>query len=98
MKKYQNHLFDNPKNVRWTIRLLIAICAVLFGLDFILHRHSVHPMDGVGGFYAIYGFVGCVVLVFIAKWLRKILMRPEDYYQADQLTRQPPQRHDDVRS
>jgi hypothetical protein len=31
------------------------------------------------GFY-IYGFVACVVLVVIAKEMRKVLMRKEDYY------------------
>jgi hypothetical protein len=32
------------------------------------------------GFYAIYGFVACVLLVVIAKELRKLLMRDENYY------------------
>jgi hypothetical protein len=32
------------------------------------------------GFYGWYGFVGCVGLVLVAKALRVILKRPEDYY------------------
>ena len=28
----------------------------------------------------LYGFVACVFLVLMAKLLRRILMRPEDYY------------------
>ena len=34
-------------------------------------------------FYPVYGFVGCVVLVLVAKWMRSFLMRPEDYYDED---------------
>ena len=31
-------------------------------------------------FYCLYGFAACVILVLLATQLRKILMRPEDYY------------------
>lgn len=79
--KQQKHLFDNPKNVTLLIRVLTGCCVVLFVLDFILHRHSVHPMEWIPGFYPVYGFIGCVVLVVIAKWMRNIIMRSEDYYQ-----------------
>ena len=49
-------------------------------LDFLVHRHVEHPWEGLFGFYAFYGFVACVVLVLIAKEMRKILMRKDDYY------------------
>ncbi len=86
MKK--QHLFDEPKNVSRLIRILLAICFVLFALDFILHRHSYHPLESIPGFYPIYGFIGCVLLVVIAKWLRTLLMRPEDYYCQKDLSHQ----------
>jgi hypothetical protein len=59
---------------------LVARCIATIGADFVYHRHIVHPWEGVWGFYAIYGFVACVVLVLVAKELRKLLMRAEDYY------------------
>lgn len=34
----------------------------------------------IPGFYCLYGFVACTVLVICATQLRKILMRREDYY------------------
>jgi hypothetical protein len=37
----------------------------------------------VWGFYAIYGFVACVILVLVAKEMRKLVMRDEDYYDDD---------------
>jgi hypothetical protein len=35
----------------------------------------------VYGFYAIYGFVACVVLVVVATAMRRLVMRAEDYYE-----------------
>jgi len=52
----------------------------LLVIDFLYHRHSMHPWDSWWGFYAGYGFLGCVLLVLIAKLLRKLVKRPEDYY------------------
>jgi Ca2+/Na+ antiporter len=76
-KKY---LFDNPKNVKLLIRALYVSCFVLFAMDLVIHRHTVHPWESFIGFYAIYGFLACVILVLLARELRKVVMRDEDYY------------------
>jgi len=35
-------------------------------------------------FFAIFGFLGCVLIIFFAKSLGKhLLQKPEDYYDAD---------------
>ena len=49
-------------------------------LDFVVHRHVDHPWEAAWGFYCIYGFVACVLLVLVAKEMRKVIMRKEDYY------------------
>lgn len=77
------HIFDKPQNVRRVLWALVAVCIVTIGADFVYHRHVVHPWEGVWGFYAFYGFVACVVLVLVAKEMRKLLMRAEDYYNRD---------------
>ena len=79
----KQHLFDKPRNVSRLLTMLYIICALLFILDFILHRHVTHRWDELTGFYAIFGFVACVALVLIAAQLRKILKRKEDYYHVD---------------
>lgn len=76
-KKY---LFDNPKNVKLLIRSLYVCCFVLFAMDLVIDRHIYHPWESFTGFYAIYGCLACVVLVMIAREMRKIVMRDEDYY------------------
>jgi len=79
------HIFDDPRNVKRVIGGLVVVCVVLIALDLVLHRHpsfspGSFPAEGWFGFYAIYGFVACVLLVLVAKEMRKLLMRGEDYY------------------
>lgn len=76
----EKHIWDDPRNVKRFLWVIYAICAGLVIADFIVHRHLVHPWEGLPGFYAIYGWVACVTLVLVAKQLRKILIRAEDYY------------------
>ena len=86
----RRHVFDNPRNVKRVLWSLYAACAFWFLLDLVdivlglLHagqlRHAERSWEGFTGFYAIYGFVACGLLVLIAKELRKVLMRDEDYY------------------
>ena len=73
---------DRPANQRRVRRVFYALCAVLLGLEVVLHRHAVHAWEGAFGFYAIFGFVACVALVLAAKQMRRVLMRREDYYEA----------------
>ena len=79
-KDEKTYLFDNPRNVSRLMSGFYIICGVLLVADFIVHRHTVHPWEHIPGFYAIYGFVACVLLVVVAKEMRKLLMRKEDYY------------------
>ncbi len=80
LAKHQRHLFDEPKNVRRLVHGLVAACIVLVLLDGVVHRHLDHPWESLFGFYAFYGFTACVVLVLLAKEMRKLVMRAEDTY------------------
>ena len=62
------------------LKVFYVICGLLVVADFVVHRHIYHDWERIPAFYAIYGFVGCVVLVLIAREMRKFLMRGEDYY------------------
>ena len=83
-KKY---FLDNQDNVKKLIKLFFMSCIVLIAIDLFFHRHlsfsnNSFSFEGYFGFYAIYGFVACVLLVIVAEELRKLLMRKEDYYDA----------------
>lgn len=80
MKDEKKHLFDDPKNIKRLMHIFYVCCVLLVILDFVIHRHTMHEWDKLWAFYPIYGFVGCVVLVIVASWMRTFLMRPEDYY------------------
>ena len=80
MKEEKKHLFDDPKNIKRLLQIFYVCCALLVVLDFVIHRHTIHHWEQLWAFYPIYGFIGCVVLVLVATWMRTFLMRPEDYY------------------
>ncbi len=84
--KNKKYLFDNPKNVKLLIRSLYASCFILFAMDLVIDRHIYHPWESFVGFYAFYGCLSCVVLVLIARELRKVVMRDEDYYDIKDIT------------
>tara|TARA_B000000441_G_scaffold22054_1_gene13347 strand:+ start:2772 stop:3005 length:234 start_codon:yes stop_codon:yes gene_type:complete len=54
--------------------------ALLILLDFTFHRHEYFSFAEIYGFPAFFGFVSFVFIVMLGKWLRKFLMRKEDYY------------------
>jgi protein-S-isoprenylcysteine O-methyltransferase Ste14 len=83
MNHEKQHFFDQPKNIKLVLNIFYVCCALLVILDFVIKRKIYHSWENLWAFYPIYGFVGCVVLVFAASWMRTFLMRSEDYY--DQL-------------
>lgn len=76
-KKYW---LDEPKNVTKVFLAVCVLCAVTFVADAFYHKHIHFEAESWFGFYAIFGFVSAFGLVLAAKVLRKILIRPEDYY------------------
>ena len=83
LNKEPGGFFDKPKNVRYILRGFYAICLGLLLADIFYHRHVTHPWENLWGFYPLYGFVACVVLVIVAKELRKLVMRDPQYYDHD---------------
>lgn len=80
MDNEKKHIFDNPDNIKRVLHIFYACCVILFALDFVIHRHVYHSWENLWAYYPIFGFVACVILVLVAKWMRTFLMRSEDYY------------------
>jgi len=53
---------------------------VLLIIDLFISKHAEFPWEGAVEFYAAYGFMSCVSLIFIAKVLRFFAKRDESYY------------------
>jgi hypothetical protein len=77
-KKY--YPLGDPKNIRRVRIVLYSLCTISLVAEIFVHRHVDHPWEALPGFYSLYGFVACVLLVLVAKEMRKVLMRGEDYY------------------
>ena len=81
MNTEKKHIFDKPGNVRKVLYGLFGCLILLLCLEPFVHKHSVFAWEKWFGFYAIYGFVACVLLVLAAKYiLRPLVKREEDYY------------------
>ena len=78
--EHERTWIDYPKNVDKIVYALYALCVFLLVIDPFVHKHGPFAIIYIWGFYAFYGFIACVGLVIAAKWLRVIVMRPEDYY------------------
>lgn len=79
MKK-EIKLFDKPENVRRLLYCFYVTLLILLGTEFFIHKHVNFYWEESFAFFAIYGFVSCVVLIFVAKLLRMVVMRKENYY------------------
>ncbi len=73
-------LFDNPRNVRRLLVCFYVSLLLLLAAELFIHKHDGFPWEASFGFFAVYGFVSNVLLIFIAKPLRMIVMRKEKYY------------------
>jgi len=71
---------DKPGSVNLLIYILIAACSASVLADFFYHKHGEFHFQEFIGFDAIYGFVAYVGLVNLAKGVRILLMRNENYY------------------
>jgi len=71
------------KPIHWTLLLLLTLATLgmqLFGPE---HPHP-HAWDRLPLFYVAFGFVGCTLIVVVAKALGKaLLQKREDYYDRD---------------
>ena len=73
-------LFDKPKNIRRLLFGFYGVLCLLLLSELFIHTHPAFDWEASFGFFAVYGFVSCVLLIFVAKILRVIVMRREDYY------------------
>jgi len=72
---------DHPRNVTRLYRALWVVGFALLLGELLVHKHEDIAFAARFGFYALYGFLACVALVLTAKALRRVLKRPEDYYE-----------------
>jgi hypothetical protein len=71
---------DHPRNVDRIFYWLCGVCVLVFVADFFFEKHGYFTWEHWVGFHGVYGFISCVGLVLAAKQMRRLVKRPEDYY------------------
>ena len=79
--KRELKIFDKPGNVRILLISFYISLGLLLIIDFFIHKHAEFPWEGYPNFFAAYGFISCVLLIYIAKGLRLLVKRDEHYYE-----------------
>jgi hypothetical protein len=79
----KERFLDRQGNVDRLLWGVTVVGVVLLLVDFLFHRHVYHSWERLWGFYGIFGALAIVVLVQMAKGLRRLVMRDEDYYESD---------------
>jgi hypothetical protein len=83
MKDKRDYWLDKPANINLLIKITVVICAGLLLADLFYEKHPQVVVEYWFGFYGFYGFIVFCAIVFAGKYLRKLIMRKEDYYDGD---------------
>ncbi len=78
--KLIDYLRDRLKTV---IRLCYVVLALLVVYDAtMVDKHHAHTaMEHLPGFWSVFGFAACVVIIIVSKWYGHLgIMTREDYY------------------
>jgi len=68
------------KKIHWIILGLVLLLTLVLEFVFLADYDS-HWWNAIPGFYAIFGLIGCIVLVYTATFIsKKIVNRDLDYY------------------
>ncbi len=69
------------KNIKKMIRISILVLILLVVVDLFLHHDHGFEWTRWAGFSAVYGYLSCVVIIVVSKFLGKFLKKKEDYYE-----------------
>jgi drug/metabolite transporter (DMT)-like permease len=80
--KLIEYLRQRIKIIIWFSYAALALLVMLDALPFIVDKHHAHTeIEHIPGFWAAFGFIACVLIIFLSKWFGHAgLMQREDYY------------------
>lgn len=68
------------KTWHWVALGILTVISLILEFTFLADYDS-HWWNNIPGFYIIWGFLGCVAIIYVSKWLGKLfIFRPEQYY------------------
>ena len=81
--------FDRASSRKILWWLLWITCGLTVVAELFIYRKPHFEIDGLFGWYALMGFVGCALMILAAKGLGIFLKRGEDYYGEEEETTLP---------
>lgn len=63
--------------------IFFTLCAIVLAMDLFGRPEKHHPIEDWPFTYPFFGFFGIALLIVLAKGLRRLVMRSEDYYDAE---------------
>ena len=76
-------LRDRLKTVIWISCAVLALVVLLDAIPAVVDKEHAHTgPEHWPGFWAVFGFIGCVVIILFSKWFGHLgIMTREDYYE-----------------
>ena len=74
------HWLVRPKTIKMLWVAMFIILAITVFIQFFAHIHGHFGIDESFGFNAWYGFIACILMVFISKLLAIFVKRKDSYY------------------
>ena len=71
------------KRLKTVIRISCAVLGALVLADaFFIHKEHAHTaVERIPAFWAVFGFLGCVMIILVSKWFGHAgIMQREDYF------------------
>ena len=78
-------LRDRLKTVIWICCGGLALVVLLDAIPAVVDKEHAHTVpEHWPGFWAVFGFVACVLIIILSKWYGHLgIMTREDYYEGD---------------
>ena len=82
LAKLIEFLRDRLKTVIWACGIVLALVVLLDAIPAVVDKEHAHtPLEHWPAFWAVFGFVGCALLIILSKWYGHLgIMTREDYY------------------
>ena len=70
------------KAVVWICYAVLAVLVVMDALPFLVDKAHAHTKaEHLPGFWSVFGFVACTLIIFLSKWFGHAgIMQREEYY------------------
>ena len=85
LAKLIEFLRNRLKTVIWGSCAVLALVVVLDAIPAVVDKEHAHTAaEHWAGFWAVFGFAGCVVIILFSKWFGHLgIMTREDYYEEE---------------